>query len=353
MIHIFKIAGFLVLTLGFFACGNVKQTNADGLVSDIDSLFSIEGRKPLNGIVLIDRNGITEYLKIEGYSDIENQVPVDMNSQFVIGSVSKQFTAVVALQEYDKGNIDLFSPIRNYLPELSQKWADTVNVHHLLTHTHGIDALDKPTLFKVGSQYDYSQIGYDLLAKISENVSGRSFAELTSDLFSKCGMSHTFHPDVKEYKNLAKGYIEDEGGKLNITDRSLNQYPAAGAFISTTNDLILWNKSFYGGKLLKDETFKLLTTKQEKAVRDHPIFGHTEYGYGITVDDKDNLIQWGQTGYAPGFVSMSFYFPETKTSAVVLQNICYDVDDIKNTFFYHSSILDIVRKRIQNEKSEK
>jgi len=83
------------------------------------------------------------------------------------------------LREFDKGNIDLFTPIKKYLPELTQSWADTVTIHHLLTHMHGISQLDKPTTFKVGTQYSYSQIGYELLAKIIERTSGKSFAELS------------------------------------------------------------------------------------------------------------------------------------------------------------------------------
>ncbi|MDU1890641.1 MAG: serine hydrolase domain-containing protein [Dysgonomonas sp.] len=334
------------ILFGFFSCGSKSHTESV-LAKRVDSLLSFNEQKPFSGIVLIDRNDTIQYLKVTGYSDMEKKIPLDIDDQFVIGSISKQFTAVVVLQEYDKGNIDLSVPIRHYLPELKEKWADTINVHHLLTHTHGIVALDKPTLFEAGTQYDYSQIGYDLLAKVAEKTSGKSFAQLSSELFSLCGMENTFHPDIKEYKRLVKGYQEEDNGELVASSESLRQYPAAGAFISTAKDLLLWNNNFYGGKLLKDETFEMLTTKQKNAIRNHPIFGITEYGYGITVDDKQNIRQWGQTGYAPGFASMSFYFPETKTSAIVLENICYDMHDTKKTFFCHSTILDIVRKNIQ------
>ncbi|MBK8627637.1 MAG: hypothetical protein IPN86_19345 [Saprospiraceae bacterium] len=51
---------------------------------------------------------------------------------------------------------------------------------------------------------------------------------------------------------------------------------------------------------------EILKTKQKGAVRNHPIFGNTAYGYGITIDTKEDIIQYGQTGFAPGFVSMNF-----------------------------------------------
>lgn len=314
----------------------------------IDSLISAKTTKPFNGIIHISQNGKTKYSKVFGYNDLDKKTPLKLNDEFVIGSISKQFTAVLVLQEFDKGHLKLSDPIHKYLPELTQSWADTVTVHNLLTHTHGIMELDKPTSFLVGTQYAYSQIGFDLLAKIVERTSGKSFAKLSEDLFKKCGMTNTFHPDTKQYNNLVGGYTEQENGDIIFDSTSLKNYVAAGSFISTTQDLILWNQNLQGGKLLKSSTFKLMTTKQRNAVRQHPIFGLTEYGYGITIDTKGNILQLGQTGFAPGFVSMDFYFPKTKTSVIVLENIAYDTDDLKKTFFYHTEILKTIRQEQKN-----
>ena len=291
---------------------------------------------------------MTKYSKIYGYSDIDKKVPLKINDQFVIGSISKQFTAVLVLREFDKGHIDLSTPIHKYLPELTQSWADTVTIHHLLTHMHGIIQLDKPTTFKAGTQYSYSQIGYDLLAKIIEKASGKTFAELAKNLFIECGIKNTFHPDIKEYNNLVKGYTENENGKIEFETETFQNYVAAGSFISTAEDLNIWNKMLYSGKLLKNKTMKMMETKQSGAVRNHPIFGVTEYGYGITVDTKENILQYGQTGFAPGFISMNFYFPKTKTSVIVLENVAYETDDLKKTFYYHTEILKIIRNEIKN-----
>jgi D-alanyl-D-alanine carboxypeptidase len=316
--------------------------------SQLDSLLSVKTTRPFNGIILISQKGKLKYSKTFGDSDIDKKEPLKLNSQFVIGSISKQFTAVLVLQEFDKGNIDLFTPIHTYLPELTKSWADTVTVHHLLTHMHGISQLDKPTTFKAGTHYSYSQIGYDLLAKIVEKTSGKSFAELSKNLFEECGMKNTFHPDIKGYNNLAKGYTENENGKIDFETETFQNYVAAGSFISNVEDLNIWNKKFYSGKLLKRKTMKMVVTKQNGAVRNHPIFGITEYGYGITVDTKENILQFGQTGFAPGFISMNFYFPKTKTSVIVLENVAYETDDLKKTFYYHTKILKIIRNEIKN-----
>jgi D-alanyl-D-alanine carboxypeptidase len=314
----------------------------------IDSLISAKTTTPFNGVILISQKEQTIYSKTFGYSDIDKKEPLKFNDQFVIGSISKQFTAVLVLREFDKGHVDLFTPIHKYLPELTQGWADTVTVHHLLTHMHGISQLDKPTTFRVGTQYSYSQIGYDLLAKIVERTSGKSFVELSKELFEECGMKNTCHPDIKGYSNLVKGYTEDDSGKIEFESETFQNYVAAGSFISTVEDLNIWNSIFYSGKLLKSKTMKMLKSKQKGAVRNHPIFGITEYGYGITVDTKENILQYGQTGFAPGFVSMSFYYPKSKTSVVVLENIAYETNDLKKTFYYHTEILKIMRNKIKN-----
>jgi CubicO group peptidase (beta-lactamase class C family) len=339
---------YILFLLIFFKTTLVTFGQQKIIDKQIDSLISTKTTKPFNGVIFISQKEQTKYSNTFGYSDFDKKESLTLNSQFVIGSISKQFTAVLVLREFDKGNVDLFTPIKKYLPALTQSWSDTVTIHNLLTHMHGITQLDKPTTFKVGTQYSYSQIGYDLLAKIIERTSGKSFAELSKKLFEECGMKNTFHPDIKKHNNLVKGYTESENGKIEFETETFKNYVAAGSFISTVEDLNIWNRKFYSGKLLKAKTMKMVETKQTGAVRNHPLFGITEYGYGITVDTKENILQFGQTGFAPGFISMSFYFPKTKTSVIVLSNVAFDTNDLKKTFYYHTEILKIIRNEIKN-----
>ncbi len=341
----------LLLAISFVCLScNQSKSESGSLTMTIDSLLVSGEAKPFNGIILIAKAGKTEYLRMMGHADPDKKTtPFKTNDQFVVGSVSKQFTAAVVLREYDSGRLDLQRPIGSYLPNLPASWADTITTHHLITHTHGIVSLDKPTLFPAGTQYDYSQIGFDLLAQIAEKTSGKSFIELTDELFKECSMPNTFHPEKKDYHNLVKGYEETEEGTLEYTDKSLDQYPAAGAFISSAEDLAVWNQLFFEGKLFNVNIFTQMTTKQENAIRNHPIFGITYYGYGITVDDEDDVIQWGQTGYAPGFASLNFYFPQSKRSVIVLENVIFNTDDTKKTFYYHAQILKLVRNEILRE----
>lgn len=119
---------YILFLLVFLKTTIVTFGQQNNIEKQIDSLISVKTTKPFNGIILISQKGKTKYSKILGYSDIAKKEPLKLNDQFVIGSISKQFTAVLVLQEFDKGNLNLFVPIRQYLPELTQSWTDTINV---------------------------------------------------------------------------------------------------------------------------------------------------------------------------------------------------------------------------------
>lgn len=316
----------------------------DKLNSAVDSLLNIKTTTPLNGIIYCVSDENVLLSKVQGFSDFTAKSPLKLTDQFVIGSISKQFTAALILKEYERNNVQLHVPIRWYMPELKQKWADSVTIHQLLTHTHGIVDMDKPSIFPAGTQFNYSQIGYDLLAKIAERATGKKLEILSKELFEKCGMINTLHPASEGITSLAIGYTE-KNKQIEIDINSFQNYPAAGSFISTVEDLARWNACLYGGKVLKKKTLKLMQTPQQGAVRNHPLFGETLYGYGITVSGENEQLQFGQTGFAPGFVSMNYYFPNTKTSLIMLSNVAYGDDDLKKAFDYNLKVLELYQKR--------
>jgi len=313
------------------------------LNASIDSLLKVQSSTPFNGVVYCVSDDQVILNRVQGFSDMTAKSPLKVTDQFVIGSISKQFTAAIILKEYERKNVQLHVPIRWYLPELKQKWADTVTIHQLLTHTHGIVDMNKPSIFPAGTSYNYSQIGYDLLAKIAERATGKKFDVLSKELFEKCGMTSSLHPDSEGIKSLVIGYTA-KNNELDVEVNSFQNYPAAGCFISTAEDLVKWNECLYGGKVLKKKTLKLMQTQHEGAVRNHPLFGETHYGYGITITKVNDQFQLGQTGFSPGFVSMNYYFPETKTSLIILSNTVYGEGDLKKAFEYHVNVLDFIQK---------
>lgn len=342
----------IILAFAFFtscqAIGQKKNDNYSDLTSKVDSVIV---NNSFNGVVLLTKDSITIYSKFIGYSDLEKKIPIGLNDQYVIGSISKQVTAVLILREYEKNKIRLNGTINQYLTDIDQPWAREVTIHQLLTHTHGIIDLDKPLEFKQGSQFHYSQLGYELLAQILQKITGQTFENLSTELFQKYGLNNTFHPKNKKYKHLVKGYEENENGVLVFATNSLDNYVPTGGFISNAKDLKKWNEKLYSGQLVTKETLELMSTKY--ATRIHPIFETVEYGYGLLFKDGEQNIQIGALGYAPGFVSACYYYPQTNLNLVILENTANTLDDIKKTFKVHTEIMEIIKKRTPNNIYEK
>lgn len=328
-----------------FSIQQVSYAQGSDMNSKLNDLLNAKSAEPFNGIVLLAQNGEVKYAKNFGFANKEQKQDLTLNSQFVIGSISKQITAALVMQEVEKGHIKLDAPISKYLyEELDQNWGDSVTVRQLLNHTHGITAMNKPLAFRQGTQFAYSNLGYVLLARIVESTSDKRFSTLDSILFARCGMDHTVDIYAHQPKALATGYTQQNDGNLAVETKSLENPVPAGGHISTANDLLLWNENLFGGKILANSSLKQMASKQANATREHPVFGLTDYGLGLTVDTKENILQYGQTGFAPGFASMNFYFPETKTSLIILSNVAYHPEDLKKTFAYHTAILKLVRE---------
>ena len=124
----FVLSLFLLFYSAHYTSGQVIN-----ITKSIDTLLAVPTKKPFNGIILVAQNETTLYSKVYGYSDIDNKTPLKIDDQFVIGSISKQITAVLVLREYEKGHLQLNVPIRKYLPEMPETWADSVTIHQLLT----------------------------------------------------------------------------------------------------------------------------------------------------------------------------------------------------------------------------
>lgn len=335
------ILSFILLTSFKTIAQNVKDND---LTLKIDSILK---NNSFNGVVFLTENSAKIYSQSVGYSDLEKKILITPKDQFVIGSVSKQITVVLVLREFEKGKIKLDDKMHQYLPEINQPWSKEVTIHQLLTHTHGIVTLDKPLEFMQGSQFHYSQLGYELLAQILEKITNQRFEKLSSELFNQYDLKNTFHPISKKYRQLVKGYEENESGLLEFTSNSLKNYAAAGAFISNAEDLDKWNQLLYSGKLVKIKTLKLMETKY--ATRIHPVFDKVEYGYGLLFQDGEQNIQIGALGYAPGFASACYFYPQTRMSLIVLENTAKALDNFKMTFKVHTEIMELIKKRTPNK----
>lgn len=342
----------ITLFLSLMAGLSSFQKNTHGIKFTLDSLLSPRPDMTFNGCVIIAKNDSILYQNTIGYKEPKSNQHVSITDQFVIGSVSKQFTAVLVLREIDAGRLVLDAPISKYLLGLNQSWADSVTVRHLLCHTHGISSLSESLAFLPGSrlEYNYANLGYHLLSEIVSKTSGKPFEKMCMNLFKLCGMHHTFHPRIHKYHNLIGGFTEDENGILKFDSNSFENDPAAGGMISTAQDLLKWNSFLHNNKLLSATAYKWMCTPQSNAVRQHSVFGITLYGLGPSLSGNGSVFRIGQTGFAPGYLSMNFYYPNKKMSVILLDNFNYHSGDFKQKFTYHSNVIQWLENGILIEK---
>ncbi|MEG0926582.1 serine hydrolase domain-containing protein [Chryseobacterium sp.] len=290
------------------------------LEQQIDSVFK---KYQFNGSVAVFKDSLPLYRRESGYSDFKRKIKIDSSTIFAIGSVSKQFTAVLVLLQMEQGKLNVTDKVSKYLKEFQIKEYQNITIHQLLNHTSGLNMLGGKLMFKSGSDFYYSNDGFNALGKIVETVSGKSYDENAVELFKKTGMSHSSTDEIFKGNNFASAYVGNAvraeevpnmpkrlGGKEIGTP--------AGGILSTIQDLHTWNNALYGGKILKPETLNQFMAKS--AERRHAIFGKMGYAYGIMLNiGKPN--SYFHSGYVKGSPSLNIYYPETKTSVIILSNI--------------------------------
>ena len=338
---------FFVLVCGILMVNSslsAQKSDFDksALAQSIDSLLEAKAFRPFNGVIQIEQDGKPIYQKRQGYADLETKQRFGKHTQFVIGSLSKQITAVILLRTKEKGLLEFHVGIGNYLPELKQAWRDSVTIHHLLNHTSGIKALDAPLVSTPGTQFAYSNLAYALLGQILEKVNHQSFAYQAQALFRECGMKHSATPETGKLKWLPKGWFKNQKGDFEAVENPFikNSIPA-GLMVSTAADLSEWNALLHSGKLLQKESYDEFT--KASSTRDHPIFGDVDYAYGIQMTHLNDLFEVSHGGYVKGFVAVNFYQPATKLSLIVLENYDWMDPTYQETFWFEMQIRKVLR----------
>jgi CubicO group peptidase (beta-lactamase class C family) len=208
-----------------------------------------------------------------GVTSVDNPLPVDENTLFGLGSISKTFTATALMRLVAEGKVALEAPVRRYIPDLTLKdprAAADVTVLNLLNHTSGMDwglvidtgegddALaryverlpDLDLIAPPGTRTSYSQAGYNVAGRILEKVTGQTFDRaVTSLVFEPLGLSHSFylHEEVMT-RRFAVGHNPTPEGTLAIA--RLRRRPRGdnpgGGLASSISDLLRWARFHLG-----------------------------------------------------------------------------------------------------------
>ncbi|MFC3493213.1 serine hydrolase domain-containing protein [Glycomyces rhizosphaerae] len=207
-----------------------------------------------------------------GVTSVANPLPVDEDTIFTLGSTTKSFTATALVILAEQGRVDFDAPVRRYLPELrlaDERAAATITVGNLLNHTAGLDTwmlrdtgdgddalknyvdnLDELTLIGApGERASYSQAGYNLLGRVIEVVTGRTYEQAIADLlFEPLGLENTtfFAAEAMTRKFSLGHSVTDDGTAVSSTWKVHRAQNPGGGGASTARDLVRWARFHLG-----------------------------------------------------------------------------------------------------------
>jgi len=238
------------------------------------------------------------------------------NSVFNIASATKTFTAILVLQELEKGNLKLTDSIGKFLNPIKNV-PQSLTIENLLVHESGLDEVaggnieaifyakndsiynshllgqvetyDKENFGK----FDYCNTNYFLLGRILETITDRSYFDLLNErIIQPLGLKNTFPYVSKSIPNLATPYHNDKDVTSYLDYRFFtNIVNAAGSIASTLLDMEVFYTSLFETEiLLKKETVEMMVQS-----------GNETYGYGIFKSTYDNQNYYGHGGNNIGY----------------------------------------------------
>lgn len=283
--------------------------------------------------------GHGNWVRVAGTSDIAAGAPLRREDGFRIASVTKTFVATVVLQLVDEGRLSLDDRLERFISGIPN--GDRITLRQLLGMTAGIfnwieapafrDAYERDPLlpfapqevvailrreppdFPPGERAQYSDSNYVLLGLIVEGVTDRPLGELIAERVTRpLGLTSTSFPTTPAMPiPYTHGYAAalDGAGLRDVTLSNPDVPWAAGAMLSTLDDLRIWAKALATGALLS-------APAQRERVAWTPLAGEGAYGLGI--NDVFGLI--GHTGGILGYSTFVFYLPDEDATIVLLAN---------------------------------
>jgi len=353
---------------------SLNRATAEALNSNvIDSFFKVMAhRQRFNGNVLIAHSGKVLFNGSFGFANYRKKTELNDSSEFQLGSVSKQFTAVAIMMLKEQGKLTYDDSVQQYFPDFPYSG---ITIQMLLDHRSGLpnymylcssvcknsndlidnmDAMDclikhkPPRYFRPNLRFNYSNTNYCVLAAIVEKVAGRSFsAFMKENVFTPLHMDHTYIYDKNDtaIPNRVQGYNANYNRSgIDFLDGVAGD---KGVY-STTSDLLKWDQALYTNTLVKQTTLKEAFQPHGRWVRGH------NYGYGwwLTTFGGDTLTY--HDGWWHGFNCTFIRDIKYHNTIIVLSNhvnwCIHQSRQILNVL--RSSLKEDVDKNNDNEVSD-
>ena len=281
-----------------------------------------------------------------GWADLDRRIPATARTMYSLASISKPMTATALMRLAERGQVELDRPANHYLGGgkiHSRAWdpADAT-VRRVLSHTAGLplhweffyEGEDHPrrttdegvARFGVlvtppGELFQYSNLGYGIIDRIIERVSGRDYGEfMDAEVFGPLGMTRTV-------VTTGAGLGDSVAVRYDSKDRPIPHYDfdhrGGSAVYSSASDLVRFGMYHLGhrgegqARILSDSTLRAMQRLET------PGTGPREQGYGLgwlVMEDDNGYRRISHTGGMPGVSTLLHLYPEEDLAIVVLTN---------------------------------
>lgn len=335
-----RMSASMLVVAGFWLIPNAAAAD-----ERISQLFESRYDETSPGIaVAVVKNDEIVYSSGFGSANLEYDIPIAADTVFHAASLSKQFTVFAILKLQDEGLLSIEDDIRKYLPEVPD-FGQTIRLRHLMTHSSGLreqwrllemagwrldDVItDEHVMmlverqselnFEPGTKFRYSNTGFTLLAKVVEQVTGRTFAQYTQEtIFEPLEMSNTQFYDDHEIivRNRAYSY-QKSNDQLMKSRLNFSQVGPTSLF-TTAEDLSRWAVNFNTTVVGSEAIFELMRQPGRK-----PDGSTVSYAMGQFVGEYRGHPMIYHSGSDAGYRAYFARFPEDDLAFVVLANASY------------------------------
>lgn len=346
-----------------FSAVSIFGLQTNGAIADKALANRIEAVVPPNfsGQIVLGNTETILYSGSFGFADREAKLPVSDETLFDIGSITKTYTATAVLLLASQGKVRLDMTLADWFDDLPEM-AGSITLHQLLSHTSGLPQysgdddepcdracfdqwLTKTSLeFPPGDRFSYSNPGYSALARIIEEVSGRSYETYVNESLvaplAAGPVGYLQHADTAEY---AVGYLGDRRIGAPPALGWMEDGPSwhlrgNGGLLTSATGLNRWLRATATGATLPD----IWQSRQfeRHAERSEGVW----YGYGWSVLEKP----WGEvidhTGGNGFFFADARWFRD-KGLLLTITNNAFDRDQIQSLLNDIRTALELVEKR--------
>ncbi|HEV2197719.1 MAG TPA: serine hydrolase domain-containing protein [Candidatus Acidoferrum sp.] len=326
---------------------NLSQEKRLAIEKAVASFMAANSVPGLSAAVVLE--GEPRWSEGFGMADLENYSPATASTLFRLGSISKLISATAVLQLWERGKLDLDTPVQEYCPAFPQKeWP--ITTRQLLGHLGGIrhyspdgkgdvpedsarhfssmrESLElfanDPLVAKPGTKFNYSTYGYTVIGCVLEGAASEKFIDyLRENVFEPAGMGQTRDDNFFAIiPHRTRWYHKDKSGIVRNAGVLDSSYKIpGGGIISSADDMAKFEAAIMADKLLKRGTRDLMWTSLKTADGKE-----TGYGLGWGFMDKFGLHILAHTGGQQGTSTAFAVVPDRNAGVVVLCNID-DVD---------------------------